>query len=376
MPVKGLVNHALRAVGYMLVKRETVDRLQRELERSEKARDAAIDVAEQWARVIQQWMGSTALPEVGAPELQALQGVQPPDTVHGHSVFSLFRPWEGYVPPEFDVTCYGSLIRRQFLGIPPREAGYSQGPAWPSVSDEYFEWIDVLEAIAAARGRFTMLELGAGFGRWAVAAATVIRRHRNMPFILVAAEAEGSHYEMLQRHFLDNGLHPEDHWLIRAAITAEAGEVYFTEGHATEWYGQSVLDKPDREFGDWKEARVVRVPGMPLRTILERLDYVDLIHMDIQGQEALVCAAAAQEMTKKVKRVHIGTHSRDIEHELQRIFDGMAWKSYQNYRCNSTTLTPYGIVTFQDGIQTWINPHLDNPNGAEAAARAAAHARP
>ena len=43
--------------------------------------------------------------------------------------------------------------------------------AYPSFNEEYFEWVDVLEAVVARAGMFTMLELGAGWGRWLANAA-------------------------------------------------------------------------------------------------------------------------------------------------------------------------------------------------------------
>lgn len=35
----------------------------------------------------------------------------------------------------------------------------------PAFDEEYFEWIDLLEAVTEATGEFTMIELGAGWGR-------------------------------------------------------------------------------------------------------------------------------------------------------------------------------------------------------------------
>jgi hypothetical protein len=38
----------------------------------------------------------------------------------------------------------------------------------PVAHEEYFEYIDLLEAVTLARGLFTMMELAAGYGRWLV----------------------------------------------------------------------------------------------------------------------------------------------------------------------------------------------------------------
>ena len=63
--------------------------------------------------------------------------------------------------------------------------GMRYDPAWwpwtatpepPTPSEDYFEWIDLLEAVAAAEDRFTMLDLGAGFGRWGIRGALAARQ--------------------------------------------------------------------------------------------------------------------------------------------------------------------------------------------------------
>ena len=36
----------------------------------------------------------------------------------------------------------------------------------PPIDEEYFEWVDLLESVRDARGAYTMMELGAGYGRW------------------------------------------------------------------------------------------------------------------------------------------------------------------------------------------------------------------
>ena len=83
----------------------------------------------------------------------------------------------------------------------------------PPVDGEYFEWIDVLESVALARDRYTMLELGAGYGRWAVRAAAAVRQRGISECHLVAVEADPVHFTWLQQHFCDNGLDPAQHTL-------------------------------------------------------------------------------------------------------------------------------------------------------------------
>jgi hypothetical protein len=67
---------------------------------------------------------------------------------------------------------------------------------YPAFPEEYLEWIDLLEAVANAQGKFTMIELGAGYGRWLVNAAVTLRQRKPtiVPF-LIGAEAEPTHFQ-------------------------------------------------------------------------------------------------------------------------------------------------------------------------------------
>ena len=291
----------------------------------------------------------------------------PPDTAQArlharqHSIFAGFPPWTGKVSREFWATPYGSLVRRGFRGNPPASEDYEQAPRYPDLDEEYFEWVDLLETVALAGETYTMLELGAGHGRWVVAAATVLRRHR--PEVrprLAAFEPDHGHYEMLWQHFLDNGLRPDEHLLVEAAVSDADGTAFFTAGHSEEWWGQSVVSDPGapwlRERFD--KAAVVPVPAISLPTILAPYPLVDLIDMDLQGHEAIVCKAAAEDLDRCVQRIHVGTHSQEIEGELRSFFTGLGWLCYYDFPCHSTVPTQFGAVAFEDGVQTWINPNL------------------
>lgn len=359
--MKKLVNRILGLFGVMVVRSATLRRLKAEL----SALKRQLDDARQREKLLEAsgltQQSSDFADASTATTADATPNVSLPRLAHQHSVFHRFTPWEGLVGPAFDPTPYGSLIRRAFHDQPPHASERTVHCDHPSLNEEYYEWIDLLEAISAARGKFTMVELGAGYGRWVVAAAAILRRHAPVPYHFVAVEAESAHFAMLRQHFLDNGLDPHQHCLIHAAVSDKHGEVHFTEGHPGEWYGQSILQDPSANFGNWEKARVVKVPSVPLTSILEKLDYVDLLDMDIQGHEAIVCAAAQDSLNKKVQRVHIGTHSPEIERELEVVFGKMGWKCYQNYPCNTHTRTPYGVTSFEDGVQSWINPKIRNP---------------
>jgi FkbM family methyltransferase len=280
-----------------------------------------------------------------------------------HSVFGAYDQWSGAVDAGFQVN---------FLGVRTR-IGFTNKAVtteYPAFDEEYFEWIDLLEAVADAHGRFTMIELGAGRGRWLVNAAVALRQRKPMtiPFI-IGVEAEPTHFEQMKIHFRDNNLDPDKHLLIQAAVAAKDGHARFFTGYSLGWEGQSIV--PSSWKNGWRiekypNAKIEKVKAISLKSILRPLKFVDLIDLDIQGQEYEVLKAAASDVNEKVARVHIGTHDKetlgtlgkDVEKGLREIFNSMGWSNICDYPAQNKSVTPYGEISFVDGVQTWLNPKL------------------
>jgi FkbM family methyltransferase len=298
-----------------------------------------------------------------------------------HPAFARFRLWEGNVDPGWVVNWIGVRTR---VAVQSDHAGFPTPthvkPELPPLSEEYFEWIDVLESVAESSGPFTMVELGAGWGRWLVNAAFALEQLApGRPLRLVGVEAEPTHFSWLASHLRDNGIDPEGHTLVRAAVAERDGRLRFQRGDAARWYGQSIerddpaskLAGPVSRLIRWTrntvanrlavgpDARKVRrTRAVALSTILEPLDRVDLIDADIQGAEAGVFESAEAELSRKVRRVHIGTHDRDNELRLRALFTRIGWDCRFDYESRSEVATPWGQCVFEDGIQSWINPAL------------------
>ena len=301
-----------------------------------------------------------------------------------HPVFSHFKPFTGEVPPFCLVDFLGAKIRHEFI------AGF--GPGWPEphfvenrypeFDEEYFEWIDLCEAVTEAKGSFTMIELGAGFGRWSVRAALAMKQiHSQMPYRLIAVEAEPVTFGWMRQHFLNNGVDPDAHSLINAAVSDEWGRVQFYIGgppggpieyKAGAWYGQALTkaheftakSKDDGEYCGFKVVRhksgwkSIRVMSISLRSVLRNLEKVDLIDIDIEGEELATVRSAIHELDAKAKRLHIGTHEKAIEIELRRLLCAHGWECRADYPLFSTSETRWGKISFQDGAQSWVNPRL------------------
>jgi FkbM family methyltransferase len=288
-----------------------------------------------------------------------------------HPLFHQFTPPTGPFPAGFDRDFLGTVTRFEFWDPPALNPGY------PHLSDEYLEWITLLESVAEARDSYTMIELGAGHGRWAVRAALAIARVRPMPVHLIAVEADPVHFEWMKQHFADNGVDSSQHELIRAAITGSGAKLPFLMGspggteRPNQWYGQALADWAgeivDRYVGQYggfpvrlheNGWRSIDSPVIAFGDLLRNLPRVDLVHFDIQGVEHQVIQSAMDAVNAKVKRMHIATHSRDIDEQLKLLLDGEGWECAGAYPCGVTSETPWGPVHFVDGVQYRINPRL------------------
>jgi FkbM family methyltransferase len=313
-----------------------------------------------------------------------------------HAVFRSYVRVGSTAAPGFEIDSFlGTRSRVEFLAgaadlAVPRE------PDYPPADKEYFEWIDLLESIEAANGRYTMMELGAGYGRWSVRAAAAVRQRRAIPFRLVAIEAEPRHFRWLQQHMRDNGIRPGAYRLFHGIVSDWRGEESFyvarpqaSSNEAAEWYGQAISSDPqprtlsrwsrlaawlnlrrdpDGASGDRYEGfnvvratdgyKTIRLPSYRLRDIMPRTRRVDLIDMDIQGAEWKVVSSSIDALDRRVARLHIATHDHDIEESLRELLKRRGWECRADYPCTGVSDTPWGPISFVDGVQSWMNPRL------------------
>jgi FkbM family methyltransferase len=165
--------------------------------------------------------------------------------------------------------------------------------------------------------------------------------------------------------------------LIEAAVAQDDGSVWFHVGEAADWYGQRIAlpeevpagSRPPRGSRSLLRRRraepsagraVESVRAVSVRTVLAKLDHVDLLDIDIQGAEADALEPAAKMLNTSVKRVYVGTHDRASEERLRRLFLGLGWASVYDFPGGGTSETPWGRIMFEDGVQLWLNPTLQS----------------
>jgi hypothetical protein len=261
----------------------------------------------------------------------------------------------------------------------------AQGEGW-------FEAVNQVAAARDARGRYVMVTLGACYGAQAVGSAAALRHLNPMPFKLVALEPEPVNYAWTAQHMRDNGIDPDEHWLIQAAITDNNNPLFFpvgapgsgaqnsfatNEAAARQHYVRALIDsgRPDQALrdlllhnttgitknllpGDGFEAEITLLSAVTLADILAPLPYVDYLEADIQQSEILVFPPFMHLLRRKARRVHIGTHGRDVHAALSRLFRRDGWHIVFDYPPNSTHSHPMGAFALNDGVLTALSPDL------------------
>jgi FkbM family methyltransferase len=298
-----------------------------------------------------------------------------------HELVTQFPPFQGQADEGMYLDFLGVRTRVNWWSLADASAypRRFERTSYPPFDQQYLEWIDVLTAVREARERFEMIELGAGWGEWIVRGAVALRRSSNLPCRLVAVEAEPTHFQWVREHLKDNAIDPRQHVLLEAAVGPKDGHVHFLTGNPDGWYGQSMIPQAGEPGGPPREGlrtrlkklagrllgrrenlgvEARRVKCISLNSLLRRSQRVDLIHADIQGCEADVFEAAAAELDRKARLVHVGTHSREVEGRLRRLFTSLEWNPRFDYPSASDSPTPWGVMRFNDGVQSWQNPRL------------------
>lgn len=191
----------------------------------------------------------------------------------------------------------------------------------------------------------------------------------------------------LRAHMTTNGINPDDHWIIQAAIAGDNEPILFPVGapgagcnscveiNAAE-FRRTALDllRRDREservlenillhnstgivrdFGFGLSGEIKFVSAVTLLDVLTPIDRVDLLEVDIQRSEAAIFPPFMSLVNRKVRRVHIGTHGSEVHGMLRALFSRAGWDIVFDYG-PGRHVTPRGPLELGDGILTARNP--------------------
>jgi FkbM family methyltransferase len=286
--------------------------------------------------------------------------------VTNHPTFQAFQPWEGLVAKGFTTNAVGSKIDIEFLrgfgwATPETMADRVVKVQYEALVEDTFEWMAVFDALLEARGVFTMIELGAGFGRWLVTAVCAARiRRPDLRMRLIGVEAQHQHFEWMMKHFRDNGLDPAEHRLIEGAVAVTAGKAYLVEGaDPSGFWGQYMTTDPNEIAGHVEGSYSSPVEMVTLAEVMQGESYVDLLDMDIQDAERTVVPANIRLLTDRVRRVHIETHWPETHTICDRALSDAGWRISHSFPPNSRAETEFGSLEIGGGgVLVATNPRL------------------
>lgn len=281
-------------------------------------------------------------------------------------IVSQFPAWHGEAEPDSYRNFLGVRTRLRYM--PPGigyEALAGQVEGTPNQDraglQDVPEWAGVLAAVLDAGPRFVGVELGAGFGPFVVGAAKAAEQRGIRDIRLVAVEGAASHVEWMHEHFRDNGLDPDQHTIICGVVGTYDGTAQFPKirNPAVEWGAEARFDGPNGPHRTPQPTlEFVTVPCISLPTLLRNLGPIDFVHFDIQGAERDVIRESIEILDARVRRVVVGTHGRDIEHDLFSIMNRHGWKIEAEKACSFRNDDVHGVVLKQDGVHVWRNPRV------------------
>ena len=335
-------------------------------------------------------------------------------------IFDSITPWAGVVPRGYRVDFLGTLTD---VTLNPRWQGDSLSigelfvetrlPVLDNMNaarsfemnaarattgmhgEGWFEGVNWFVAAKEARGSFVMITLGAWHGSQAVGCYQALQRLNPMPCKLVAVEPMPEGMELIRRHFRDNCINPDDHWLIPMAVSDRNDPVFFALGPraagsqncyatndptARESYFTQLVESGKAEQGlrdlllrnstgitisapvlgsDEKVGTEIKyVSAVTLSDVLGPFDRVDYLESDIQQSEILVFPPFMDLLKRKVRRIHIGTHGIDAHRTLHNLFARDGWDVVFCYEPNCMHETALGTFKANDGVLTVRNPGL------------------
>lgn len=277
-----------------------------------------------------------------------------------HPIFKCFERWSGKTD---------GLYLRDFLGsktdpkVKTPWKAQPEGiikPNYPVVNEHYYDWLVVLSSVLAAKEQFTMIELGAGYAPWLIRAAYALKQKKpDIPFLLVGVEGDKTHYQWMLEHFLNNDISPKEHILIEALVSNSDGTALFPKiFDPSVNYGASLV--LDQYSSQKSREGFIETKTISLKTILSKISgAIDLIHMDIQGEEEKIITSDINLLSQRVRHILIATHRSNTLHEnVRHIMKENGWIPRYNFDRDSKWDTEWGNIHFYDGFQYWINPYL------------------
>ena len=299
-------------------------------------------------------------------------------------------PWAGHL---------AAGRHRNFLGVLLPDEGRDPGPAryvetrLPGVADGegFSEWYSTAQAIARAKGSFSMVSLGAHYGGPMVNAVHMLRAVRPMPYRLLGVEGDPHLGAVMTEHFRENGVGSTSLTHINAVVGANNRPALFpcTEirtgansaltsvasidafvaaindgGHAERVVASLLRDDNTTRItttlaGTGVQAELRLMSSVTLGDLLGPLDCVDYLEIDIQAAEYRALPPFIDLIARRVGWIHLGTHTQVVHDAMAEMFKSNGFRVVIDWNPEATYETPDGSFRTQDGVLAVANPKYD-----------------
>lgn len=274
----------------------------------------------------------------------------------------------------------GVRTRLSYFGLDSHPAEQKIG-AIPFPDDalhaEAIEYLAAIVALEQAKGSFTVVELGAGYGPWLVFGAKAALRRGISNINLIAVEADLQRHQLFYTNLADNGLPlPQSRTqpsagqissgvqvrCIHGAISDNNGKVSFGSQNVLDW-GASPIEGSGSEDYRGITVKTEEIDTYTIEAVLEDVPAVDFMHMDIQGFELKSIRASLDALQRKVRVLLVATHSRALEGGIIDLLHNNGWKLLYEKPCKFTPGSDAELtaLTYLDGTQVWINTRFGSP---------------
>lgn len=248
---------------------------------------------------------------------------------------------------------------KMFGDILPNSAGVVEPVPIPANwHADIAEWGAALRAVELAKNSFRMVELGCGWGCW-MNNTGAAARSRGLKLELIGVEGDEGHVESAYKTLAMNGFQESEYRVLHAIAAPERGTALFpVVANPGGCWGSAPVFNATRQQID----EAIRTGGYsileayPLHNIAEGKP-VDLLHIDIQGGEVDYVVSNFNDISSLVRRVLIGTHSRQIEGELMAHFLGAGWALEMERPAIFDLLNGRPAIRV-DGVQLYANPRF------------------
>ncbi len=261
------------------------------------------------------------------------------------------KPVEGHV-----VNFFGVALRPEFAAGMPGIAGSVHGAPIPANwHADVAEFGAVLRAIELASSRFVVCELGCGWGCW-LNIAGVVAKNSGKTVHVIGVEGDEGHIDFARQTLETNGFPEADITLVRGIAASTDGMAYFPKQlqSGVSWGLAPIFDGlPDKAAAENYD----NIPMISLENLFADIEQVDLLHIDIQGGEATLIPQSIDILTKKVKYIVVGTHSREIDGLIAGVLERAGW-ALEMEKPTLIELSGGKPIVRIDGVQGWRNSHL------------------